>query len=271
MKPLFKWTGSKQRMRAQYETLFFPNHVDSFVDMFCGGLTNTLWVAEHYPNAKLHINDVNRELTQLYIDLAKTPDSVIHDWNNCVNLWFMNDNKDARKELYYGLRDAYVIQQRSGVLLFMLSVNFNGMWKAYKKCNLLYSTPPGTCTQKRKFFDEKNIWDVADLLSRCVITNKSYDKLELPTGSFVYADPPYRDSIVDYQGGFTEDDQKNLADILMAHDGQFAYSNKDAGDGIIQQWFDGANIHPMSAKYTAGRGKTVHSVEELLITNFTLL
>ena len=268
MKPLFKWTGSKQRMLSQYEPLFFPKHVDYFVDMFAGGLTNTLWVAERYPNAQLHINDVNSELIQLYTDLANNPESVINDWRKCVELWFISDNKDARKEMYYGLRDAYVVAQNSGLLLFMLSVNFNGMWKAYKKCNYLYSTPPGTCTQKRPFFNEQNIRDVASLLSRCTISCKSYDKLELPSKSFVYADPPYRDSIVDYQGSFSEADQQRLASILMSHDGMFAYSNKDAGDGVIQKWFDGVNIYPMSAKYTAGRGVHTHDVTELLITNY---
>ena len=191
MKPLFKWTGSKQRMLAQYKPLFFPQRYDYFVDMFAGGLTNTLWVAKHNPNATIHINDVNSELIQLYTDLANNAEAVISDWRKCVELWFISDNKDARKEMYYGLRDAYVIAQHSGVLLFMLSVNFNGMWKAYKKCNYLYSTPPGTCLQKRKFFDEQNIRDVASLLSRCVISNCSYNELALPSKAFVSADLPY--------------------------------------------------------------------------------
>ncbi len=271
MKPLFKWTGSKQRMRKQYEPVFFPQSVNTFVDMFGGGLTNTLWVAERFPQANLVINDFNRELTQLYIDLAKTPESVIHDWRSCVNMWFVSTDPLARKEMYYGLRDAYVIQQRSGVLLFMLSVNFNGMWKTYKKCNYLYSTPPGTCTQKRAFFDEKRVWDMADLLSKCTILNKSFDELDLPNDSFVYADPPYRDSIVDYQGGFTEDHQRKLANMLTSHRGQFGYSNKDTGDGALQEWFKGFNIHNMSATYTAGRGKHTHNVQEVFINNYDLV
>tara|TARA_Y100000996_G_scaffold199728_1_gene156654 strand:- start:125 stop:844 length:720 start_codon:yes stop_codon:yes gene_type:complete len=239
--------------------------------MFGGGLTNTLWVAERFPQANLVINDFNRELTQLYIDLAKTPESVIHDWRSCVNMWFVSTDPLARKEMYYGLRDAYVIQQRSGVLLFMLSVNFNGMWKTYKKCNYLYSTPPGTCTQKRAFFDEKRVWDMADLLSKCTILNKSFDELDLPNDSFVYADPPYRDSIVDYQGGFTEDHQRKLANMLTSHRGQFGYSNKDTGDGALQEWFKGFNIHNMSATYTAGRGKHTHNVQEVFINNYDLV
>lgn len=268
MKPLFKWTGSKQRMLKQYKNIWHPTDVTHFIDMFAGGLTNTIEIATKFPQAKLHINDFNRELTQLYIDLAKTPESVIHDWRACVSMWFISTDPLARKEMYYGLRDAYVIQQRSGVLLFMLSVNFNGMWKAYKKCNYLYSTPPGTCIQKRAFFDEKRIWDMSDLLSRCTITNKSFEELTIPHSSFVYADPPYRDSIVDYQGGFKETHQIALASMLMSSNCKFSYSNKDIGDGFFNTHFPGCNITECSATYTAGRGKSTNTVSEVLVSNF---
>ncbi len=77
MKPLFKWTGSKQRMLKQYENIWHPTDVTHFIDMFAGGLTNTIEIATKFPQAKLHVNDFNRELTQLYIDLAKTPESVV--------------------------------------------------------------------------------------------------------------------------------------------------------------------------------------------------
>jgi DNA adenine methylase Dam len=236
--------------------------------MFAGGLTNTIEIATKFPHAKLHINDKNAELIQLYVDLANKPDSVIKDWNKCVELWFISNDKEARKQMYYGLRDAYVISQNSGVLLFMLSVNFNGMWKSYKKCNYLYSTPPGTCQQKRTFFNEQNIRDVASLLNRCIITSHSYDELVLPSNTFVYADPPYRDSVVDYQGGFTEDDQEQLASMLVNSKCKFAYSNKDIGDGFFDVHFPQCNIHNCTATYTAGRGTSTNKVNEVLITNF---
>lgn len=268
MKPLFKWTGSKQRMLKQYANLWHPKDVTYFVDMFAGGLTNTLEIAKTFPNATIHINDKNAELIQLYTDLANNADKVIADWRKCVELWFISEDKDARKEMYYGLRDAYCIAQNSGVLLFMLSVNFNGMWKTYKKCNYLYSTPPGTCTQKRSFFNEQNIRDVATLLSRCIISCESYDNLVLTSNAFVYADPPYRDSIVDYQGGFTETDQVKLASFLVNSKSKYAYSNKDIGDGFFTANFPNAHIHKCSATYTAGRGTSINKVNEVLITNF---
>lgn len=278
IKPPFKWTGSKQRMLAQYENKFFPSKpISRYVDLFAGALTNVLWVHERHPEAELVINDFNSELIQLYRDLADHEDEVTNVWETLVSRWLSINTKDGRKDFYYKTRDVYCLQHEdkssqflSGLLLFMLMVNFNGMWKAYIKCNLRYSTPPGTCTQEKKFFDEKreNIKQVAEVLRKATIVCGDFSEVELQDGDFVYADPPYRDSIVDYQGGFTEDDQKRLAELLTSHNGDFAYSNKDIGDGWMKEHFSNSNIYDMTAKYTAGRGKSTIDVKEVLITNY---
>ena len=277
VQPMFKWTGSKQRMLAQYQPFFFPRDVSRFVDLFAGGLTTTLWVAQEYPDAELVVNDFNAELILLYRTLAASEDNVIETWQDCVTAWLAR-TPQQRKELYYQWRDVYCHdwQQHpdaylSGLLLFMLQVNFNGMWKAYIKCNGRYSTPPGTCLQGREFFNERKIRDVARLLRRATITSSDFGDVPLQPGDFAYADPPYRDSIVEYQGGFTEEDHVRLARLLVAHGqagGQYAYSNKDNGDGFFDRHFPRARIVPMDATYTAGRGTSIVRVNEVLVTNY---
>ena len=65
--PPFKWTGGKNRMRQQYRDVFFPKgEIKTFVDMFCGACSISLWVAENYPDAKIVLNDNNSELMELY-------------------------------------------------------------------------------------------------------------------------------------------------------------------------------------------------------------
>lgn len=275
LKPLFKWTGSKQRMKEQYAPHFFPETVETYVDLFAGGLTNVLWVADRYPEANIILNDANAELIQLYRDLASNVDGVVEAWQECVDKWLDNEDKSFRKKLYYSFRETYCLHWEdkpspvlSGMLLFMLSVNFNGIWKAYLKCNQRYSTPPGVCTQKEKFFDRDNIFAVASVLKKSTILSGSFEDVVLPDGAFVYADPPYRDCVVEYQGGFTEELQVKLAEKLMNHKGPFAYSNKDIGDGFYDRHFPEANIIPCNATYTAGRGIHTHKVSEVLVTNF---
>jgi DNA adenine methylase len=261
-------------MLAGYEAHFFPERVTRFVDLFAGGLTMVLWVAERFPDAELVINDGNDELMLLYRSLADEEEATIAAWRSCVQAW-LPKTPEERKAFYYELREEYTQRHEAtapsrlaGVLLFMLQTNFNGMWKAYIKCNGRYSTPPGTCLQKAGFFDEGRVRAVAVLLRRATLLAGDFGDVPLRPGDFVYADPPYRDSVVDYQGGFTEADQVRLIDHLRAHDGPFAYSNKDIGDGFYARHFPDERIWDMTATYTAGRGTTVHQVREVLVTNF---
>ena len=275
IQPIFKWTGSKQRMLAQYAPHFFPkSDFTRFVDLFAGGLTNSLWVYEHYPDKEYVLNDFNGELTSLYQTLADDADGVIDTWRECVATWVSLD-KEGRKAYYYTLRDIYCLEYEgkdanylSGILMFMMQVNFNGMWKTYIKCNNRYSTPPGTCTQNQGFFDENKIRKVAKFLSKATILTGDFGSVQYKPGDWLYADPPYRDSIVLYQGGFTEDDQVRLAQFLMDSKCMFSYSNKDIGDGFYKVNFPNSNIIDMSAKYTAGRGTSTLDVKEVLVTNY---
>lgn len=273
--PMFKWTGSKQRMLEQYAPHFFPTEdFTRFVDLFSGGLTNSLWVYEKYPHKEFVVNDFNSELVLLYSTLAKHTDEVISEWFNCVNRW-LTLTPEERKAYYYELRDIYCLNHEnksdiylSALLLFMLQVNFNGMWKSYIKCNGRYSTPPGTCLQKQSFFDINKIKNVANFLKKATLITGDFAEHQPQPGDWLYADPPYRDSIVLYQGGFTEEDQVRLCNYLTGSGCKFAYSNKDIGDGFYEANFPGCNIHDMTALYTAGRGTSTLNVKEVLVTNY---
>ena len=272
---MFKWTGSKQRMLEQYAPHFFPDgEFTRFVDLFAGGLTNSLWVYEKYPDKEFVLNDWNGELVLLYATLADNADEVIAEWFKCVQRWLSLEPVD-RKQYYYELREIYCLQNEgksdvylSALLLFMLQVNFNGMWKAYKKCNERYSTPPGTCLQKQQFFDVNKITRVANFLKKATICNGDFASVNIKEGDWLYADPPYRDSVVLYQGGFNEDDQVRLARFLTESGCKFAYSNKHIGDTFYSDNFVGCNIIDMAAKYTAGRGTSTLDVTEVLVTNY---
>ena len=276
IQPLFKWTGSKQRMMQQYQPHFFPQeNFTRFVDLFAGGLTNSLWVFENYPDKEFLINDWNGELTLLYATLSDSVDGVVEQWQECVNKWLSLSEVEDRKKYYYELREVYCHDYvgrsdvyLSGLLLFMMQVNFNGMWKAYIKCNGRYSTPPGTCLQKQAFFNRQKIYNVASFLEKATITNGDFAAVQPRQGDWLYADPPYRDSVVLYQGGFTEEDQVRLAKYLTESGCKFAYSNKDIHDGFYERNFAGCNIIEMEAKYTAGRGTSTLDVSEVLVTNY---
>lgn len=292
IKPLFKWTGSKQRMLESYTPYFFPTSRPSrFVDLFAGALTMTLWVHEKYPECELVINDANAELIDLYRTLAAQPDDVIAEWRKHVNAWVSYTNTDSiisarrnkvmpryvqERRAYYNTllvsyaNDYFTLPQavRAGMLLFMLQTNFNGMWKNYHKYHNRYSTPPGACEQSASFFNEQNIRDVAQVLSHATLLCGSYADVPFQSGDFVYADPPYRDSQVNYDVSFNEDEQIKLAARLMSHDGPFAYSNKKISDddNFYHTHFVNMPLIELGGMYTAGASSQKLKVTEVLIT-----
>src|SRR5437868_10080895 len=77
-KPIFKWAGGKTRLLEDYKTVgFLPRReFSAFVDLFAGACGVTCWIASHYPNVPLVINDINRELIDLYRSMAHDYDSV---------------------------------------------------------------------------------------------------------------------------------------------------------------------------------------------------
>ena len=375
--PPFKWTGGKNRMRHQYRDVFFPDgEIKTFVDMFCGACSISLWVAENYPNANIVLNDNNGELMELYKVFQDDYDGLEKRYNENVKKFlsfegtdkvtysdiasYLNENiteadtqdlidttasmakfvsketkarkknkasfdsdenrlalfKDTKKKLaankqriknhtlpwkfidsfpkpgdlkktldrknfYYSLRDRYAHHWQSqtrtenaGDLLFMMRVNFNGIWKGYEVCNGRYSTPPGTLLQKEKFFEPTQVRKFKEFLDRCEIRTGDFENLTdwQEEGTYYYADPPYRDSVVVYDGGFGESDQKRLVSFLKQCSDTGCWiseSNKEIGDSFWENHFgEEYTIHDMDAKYTAGRGTTTIDVKEVLVTNF---
>jgi|APSaa5957512535_1039671.scaffolds.fasta_scaffold86311_1 site-specific DNA-adenine methylase len=375
--PPFKWTGGKNRMRDQYRDLFFPDgEVKTFVDMFCGACSVSLWVAENYPDAKIVLNDNNSELIELYRVFQEDFDAMYARYSENVKtfLSFQSEKKLTytdianflgeevtdieakqlmerttelskfvlsesklrkkgrqafdldeerleklkasqselkvnktriknhtlpweyldtfpkegnlvrtldKKNFYYSLRDRYAHHheeftraENAGDLFFMMRVNFNGIWKGYDICNGRYSTPPGTLLVKEKFFDPAQVLKFKAFLDRCEIHSGDFGDLTQyqEEGTYYYADPPYRDSIVVYDGAFEESDQKRLVNFLRECSDNGCWiseSNKEIGDGFWEQHFGpDYPVHDMTAKYTAGRGKSTLDVKEVLITNF---
>lgn len=271
---MFMWAGSKQRMLKAYEGKLVPNvELKRIVDMFAGGLTCSLYFAEKF-NAKLIINDANKEIISMYRHIAYNENELMNEWKKIVED-YLPLSKDERKSFYYSLRDEYTQKfgiedsiKLSATLLFMLQTNFNGFWMAYKKFDYKYSTPVGLCVQKQSFFNskEKKIKYCANILRKATILNYDFRDIPLEEGDFIYADPPYRESFLKYQG-FIEEDQIALCKLLESHKGFWAYSNSNLEDDFYKTHMPSGVIHDFPVTYTAGRGTTVKA-KEVLITNF---
>lgn len=280
IKAPFKWAGSKTRLYDSYKDILFPDNVDTFVDLFTGSTTISMWIREMFPDARIILNDRNEELIGMYFTIKNNYENFEREYEKIVNE-FLPLDKEGRKAFYYSIRDSYTndyeVQSGSELyskLFFMLQTCFNGLWKVYKKCNGRYSTPPGTLMNSDKFFSLDKPRKFHEFLRTCELSCKDFSEMNDSYAGdvFYYADPPYRDSVVEYKDAFSEQDQKNLVSFLRDRSDEGCYvaeSNKEIGDDFWNIHFGpGYSINEVEVKYTAGRGTSIIQAREVLITNY---
>ena len=276
-KPLFKWTGGKGRLLQKYTDLnFFPDssEFDTFVDLFAGGGAVSCWVAEKYPDKKLIFNDLNTEMMNLYIQIRDNWDEFSYHYMKISEV-FLNTSQDRRKALYNCYKKRYAWNYKwlseaeiAANLLVMLKTNFNGIWQGYIMYGRRYSTPPGHINYKESLFDITKVEQFRDVLLRSTVYNRSFEDVPIPENSWIFADPPYRDTKKMYSDQFDDELQTKLANFLTSSNCLYAESNKETGDGFWQNLFPSDNINFLDHKYTCGHGGAVNPVTEVLIKNY---
>jgi len=277
VKPLFKWTGGKGRLLQKYTDLnFFPDssEFDTFVDLFFGAGAVTCWVAERYPDKNIIINDLNSELMMVYSQIRNNWAEFREEYIR-TSQRFIDTPQDKRKALYNAHKKEYCWAfdcltevELAATLLVMLKTNFNGIWQGYIMYGGRYSTPPGHINYKPSIFDVNKVEEFKNLLQRCELNNTSFENVEIPERSWVFADPPYRDTRKMYSDQFTDELQTQLAEFIQSRGCLYAESNKEIGDGFWQNHFPGVDIHFLDHKYTCGHGGAVNPVTEVLAKNY---
>lgn len=289
LKPLFKWTGGKNRMMKKYDTDFWPDRqVSVFVDAFYGGGAVTHWAWEKYSNAHFVINDANEELIQLYTMLRDETEAFIEEVANLEQNYLKVDHTDnaERKVFYNKVKMDYIDHwktmgdlRESATLYFLMKTSFNGWWKVYNYSHGRYATPPGTVHHKEYFIDKELLRTTANFLNERVTLMcgdfenvKTFADTTDASNTYFYFDPPYRDSTTKYTtDGFDDTDQIRLCELMQYCDmkgGMVSMSNKEIGDGFWYNHVGNMEILEYDAKYTAGRGTTTNDVKEVLIRNF---
>jgi DNA adenine methylase len=286
MKPLLKWAGAKNKMKEKYRPYFWPNQkVDLFVDAFYGAGTVTHWAAEHYPSAKFIINDRNEELIKFYRNLRDNPDDMIRHLKRLESDYLAIHHKDLEKRAAYyeDKRMTYVHDydkldptEESAYLHFMMKISFNGWWKVYEFAKGRYSTCRGSLGEKTSFINYQLLKETSKFFKDRVIdiTNVDFAQVERGPNTYVYCDPPYRESYgYEYQAGeFNDDDQKRLCKFMLEchNDGcAVSMSNREVGDGFWSDQMPDMEVLLFDAKYTAANGPTLIDAQEVLIRNFT--
>ncbi len=277
LKSPFNYIGNKYSLLPQILPLF-PKTINTFLDMFCGGLDVTINV-----EAKNKIaNDINHFVidimkyfqTKNVADLMKDIDRVIAE----------NGLSKTNKKSYYEFRDKYNKKKDPLSLYVLVCYSFNYQFRF--NADLDFNNSAGT--NRSSFNDNmrRRLRDFVDKLAGIELISNDFRKLgfsSLTIGDFVYADPPYRASVGSYNDGKRGFDgwslREDLAlfsllDDLDENGIKFAMSNVFKNNGNanheLAEWSKGYNVHFLqrcysNSNYQRGKGK---QTVEVLITNY---
>lgn len=277
IKSPMNYVGGKYKLLPQITPLF-PEEINTFVDLFCGGFNVGINV-----NAKTIIgNDLCKEVIEVYQGIQQQ--GVKNSLKLIKNEISTYDLSKTNEEGYKAIREHYNNGNKEWYIFYaMLTHAFNYQIRFNKQGG--YNMPFG---RNRSHFNatlEKHFMEFGNAIENknIIFTNKSFEDLKidnLDKNDFVYLDPPYLITCASYneQDGWNQDKEYKLLDIcdrLNDKGIKFALSNvlehKGLENDILKKWSEKYKINYLNYNYNNcnyqdnnKENKTV----EVLITNY---
>jgi len=216
LKPPLKWAGGKRWLVPELLSLWQPFQERRYVEPFCGGLAGALGLNP----SKALLNDVNSHLINFYEQVKRGLELDI-EMRNDEQLFYQH-----RGRFNQLIREEQVQSAEAAQLFYYLNRTcFNGLCRFNQRGE--FNAPFGTYAN---ITYAKDFYEYVPLLEQWTFTNCDIGTLQLQTGDFVYADPPYDVEFTTYSaGGFSWGDQVRTAELLAKHDGPTVISNQSTG------------------------------------------
>lgn len=259
------YTGGKFKLLPQILPLF-PQNIDTFVDLFCGGCN----VGINVDCNKVIYNDLDEHLLYLYNTFKNLDKESTFEWiYQIIEKYHLSDVSkygydyyscdsskglgDYNRDKFIKLREDFNTKTSEDyyyyVMLYVIIVYaFNNQIRFNSKGE--FNLPVG-----KRDFNSKMAEKLSDFIDRikqqnCTFTCKDFREFnieQLGQNDLVYVDPPYLITCATYneQGGWNEDLEKDLLkflDTLSEKNIRFALSNvlrsKGKENTILISWFE---------------------------------
>jgi DNA adenine methylase len=262
-----RWAGGKTKLLKAYKELL-PQYgdFDSYVEPFFGAGAVFCDIVSRDPRPRQYVlNDSNSELVSFYLSLRDSPEELI-DCLASIEREYLRveiENKTDRKAFYYACRQSYWCMpagevKTAATLYFLMKTSFNGIWQTCGASRGLFGTPAGLLNESQ-VFDESQLLAWSKALAEVTFSNCSFEHVQVPQGSLVYCDPPYRGCFASYGKQFTDMCQIRLiqwCDSLARHGHRVFLANRDVEDGFFDCHLpEYCLVSRIDVTYTAGRRK----------------
>jgi len=293
-KPFVKWAGGKGQLLDTFRKCYPPQLIEGsikcYIEPFVGGGAVLFDILQRYKIEEAFIFDINEDLINTYVVIKNNVDLLV-EYLSILEHRYLNSSKDARKKMYYDVREAYNSHglnnnqqdiERAAQFIFLNRTCFNGLYRVNRAG--LFNVPAGDY-KNPTICDEKNLYAVSSLLQRVYIFAGDYrESMKYANEySFVYFDPPYRplnvtSSFTSYSKfDFADEDQIQLAKffsemnqtgaLLMLSNSDPKNVNPD--DNFFDELYKEFYIYRIKAKRVINsNGERRGLINEILVTNY---
>ena len=272
LQPFTKWTGGKRQLIPTIKELM-PVKYNRYFEPFIGG--GALFFELCPKNA--YINDFNEELINSYKVIKENPLELISLLEEHKN----NNSKEYYLDVRAADRDGRLERmsnvERAARILYMLRVNFNGLYRVNSKNQ--FNVPYGKY-KNPKIVNPDLINSISNYLNNnnIRILHGDFEKAlaDVGEGDFVYFDPPYipisaTSAFTSYTSeGFTYEDQVRLRDTFKMLDERGAYLMlSNSSSPLVEELYSDFNIHFVEANRMNGAKLSSRgTISEIIVTNY---
>ena len=276
IKSPLNYIGGKYKLLPQILPLF-PEHINTFVDLFAGGLDVSINVeAKH-----VICNDINNYVIGLFEYFQQYAiEELINNIHGVINEYGLTKQN---REGYNALREEFNRTRSSLHLFLLVCYGFNHQFRFNNNGD--FNNSFGINRSSYNANTERNLRQLHKAIHgfEYHIGNfKQFDLEFMAPGDFLYADPPYLISCGSYNDGkrgfegWSPDDDLALfekLDNLNQRGISFAMSNVTRHKGEVNEpliaWSNNYNIHYINADYSNSNYQATESETiEVLITNY---
>ena len=221
--PLVKWAGGKRQLLDRIAARMPSKGYETLYEPFIGGGAVFFSLCPE----RAVINDINRELVNLYETVKHDPEALIKAIDQIDD--GIPEDADAAKAYYYEMRERYneiiasevLDTEAAAMLVFINKHCFNGLYRvnAKGKFNVPYN---GSRTRS---MNPDNIRAASKVLEHAIILCGDFEPAtaEAKAGDFVFLDSPYvpikETTFEAYtKEGFLEEDHRRLARLFRELD-----------------------------------------------------
>jgi len=300
-KPFLKWAGGKSQILNELEKrlpadIIGKKTIPRYIEPFVGGGAMFFFLKRNYHVKESYLFDKNDELIMAYEVIKNDHERLINLLSEIEEI-HLEKSEYERKENYYRIREIYNQQmnefdnqhyneewiRRVSYLIFLNKTCFNGLFRQNRRGE--FNVPFGRY-KNPKICDKQNLIEVHKALknTRILCGDFTDSKDYIEDGSFIYLDPPYRpisntSHFTSYfKEGFTDYDQKKLADFFKEMDERNAYlmlsnsdpKNEDPRDEFFDILYKDYYIERIPAKRNINRDASKRGkINELVIRNYS--